>query len=277
MQLTVAVAVNLPDGVILGVDSAVTVGNPTGVLKVFENAQKMFQLAEKRIGIAAFGLATIGNRTIGSYIREFELLNPRNVVTQTATVKDVVEELRAFFLQKYLSIVIPAIQTQTGQRFEDLPDDQKPILGLAVGGFSDGQYLSEVWEILIPIHGTANSAKLWRGQGDFGGTWFALNEPIFRYVKGYDRGLLNEVKGYFSQLRGTVFTVQEEAAISNILQKYEYQIPFPAMPLQEGVAHAKFLVEMVINHHRFALGAPVVGGKASIGLVTYKGEKFQII
>ena len=49
------------------------------------------------------------------------------------------------------------------------------------------------------------------------------------------------------------------------------------MPIVEGIAYVKFLVEMVINHHRFSIGAPVVGGKIQIGLVTYKGEKFRIL
>ena len=270
--MTVAVAINLPDGVILAVDSALTLGNPNMVLKVFENAEKLFQLAEKRIGIATYGLATIGNRTIGSYLREFELLDPNQVVSQPANIKDVVEELRMFFLQKYQNIIVPLIPN-----FEQMPDVEKPVLGFAVGGFSDTAYLSEIWEVLIPFHNTPNSAKLLRGQGDFGGAWFALHEPIFRYEKGYDRRLLNELKAYFVRIRGTNFTPQEEIDIANILQKYEHQIPFPAMPLQEGVAHARFLVEMVINHHRFAVGAPVVGGKACVGLVTYKGEKFQLL
>lgn len=275
--MTVAVALNLPEGVVLGVDSALTLGDPSGVIKVFENAQKMFQLAEKRVGIAFYGLGAIGNRPIGSYIREFELLDPSNVVSKSSTIKDIVEELRIFFLQKYNTTLVPAIEKQTGKKFEEIPDGEKPILGLAVGGFSDGEYLSEVWEIVIPIHRTPNSAKLWRGQGNFGGTWFALNEPIFRYFKGYDRGLFKELKDYFVKIRGAGFSPQEDAEISNIMQKYEYQIPFPAMPLEEGIAHVRFLVEMVINHHRFAVGAPIVGGKACIGLVTYKGEKFQIL
>jgi len=275
--VTVAVSCNLADGVILGVDSAVTLPSPRGVLKVYEHAEKLFQLGEKPIGIATFGEGAIGARSIGSYIREFEIANPNNVITRPSTMKDVVEALRLFFLQVYQNTVIPAIESQTGKKFEEIPDDQKPVLGLAVGGFSHGAYLSEVWEILIPFCQTPNSAKLWHGQGEFGSVWFALNEPIYRYVKGYDRGLLGELKNYFTQIRGSNFTSQEETQISNILQKYEYPIPFVAMPMQEGVAYVRFLVEMVINHHRFALGAPIVGGKAHIGLVTYKGEKFQII
>ncbi len=65
--------------------------------------------------------------------------------------------------------------------------------------------------------------------------------------------------------------------IEKILLKHEYQFPIAGMPIMEGIAYVRFLVEMVINHYRFSIGAPVVGGKAQIGLVTYKGEKFRIL
>lgn len=68
-----------------------------GVVKVYENAEKLFQLAEKPIGIASFGIGALGARNIGSYIREFEILDPNNVVTKPSTVKATVEELRSFF------------------------------------------------------------------------------------------------------------------------------------------------------------------------------------
>ena len=92
--MTIAVACNLAEGVVLGVDSAVTLGDSVTVLKVYENAEKLFQLGKKPIGIATFGIAAIGARGIGSYIREFELLDPNSVVSQPSTVKDVVEALR---------------------------------------------------------------------------------------------------------------------------------------------------------------------------------------
>ena len=49
------------------------------------------------------------------------------------------------------------------------------------------------------------------------------------------------------------------------------------MPIEEGIAHVKFLVDLAINHHRYAVGAPIVGGQARVGLVTYKGEQFKIL
>jgi hypothetical protein len=170
-----------------------------------------------------------------------------------------------------------AVETQTGRRFDDIPNNEKPALGFAIGGFSAGAFLSELWEVVIPFHQLPNSARCLRQQGDFGGNWFALHEPIYRYFKGFDPNLLNELTAYFSRIRGSNFSPQEQTDIGNMLRRYEYVVPFVAMPLEEGIRHVRFLVEMVINHHRFAIGAPVVGGKAHVGLVTYKGEKFKII
>jgi hypothetical protein len=276
--VTVAVSCNLAEGVILGVDSAVTMENDKGqIVKTYENAMKLFQIGEKPIGIAVFGMGTLGNRSIGSYVREFELADPNKVVSGSSSVADVVEELRQFFLQAYGKVAVPEIEKRRGKKFDEIPDKEKPLLGLAVGGFSSGAYLSEVWEVLIPIHDKPGSPVLRRKQGDFGSNWFALNAPIFRYHKGYDRDVLNAINDYYAGLRRNRLTSAENAALEGVIGKYEYPIPFMGMPIDEGLAYVKFLVEMVINHHQFSVGAPVVGGKAQVGLVTYKGERFEIL
>ena len=70
-DMTVAVACNLAEGVVLGVDSAVTMSNQQKqVIKTYEHAEKIFKLGEKPVGIATYGLGAIGNRIIGSYVRE---------------------------------------------------------------------------------------------------------------------------------------------------------------------------------------------------------------
>jgi len=53
--MTVAISCNLSEGVVLGVDSAVTVaaGNH---YKIWEHAQKLFQMGERPIGAAIYGL-----------------------------------------------------------------------------------------------------------------------------------------------------------------------------------------------------------------------------
>lgn len=275
--MTVAVACNLSEGVILGVDSAVTVPADIGIIKVYENADKLFQLGEKPIGVAVFGLGSLGVRSIGSYIREFELENPNNVVTGHCEIKEVVEALRAFFSKAYHATITPALEQATGKTFADIDPEQIPLFGLVVGGFSSGAYLSEVWAIYVPVHSTPYSAICQLGQGRFASSWFATYEPIRRYIKGYDPALLSELLEYFQVLRGKKFDPTESQKIAEIAAKYEFPILFDAMPMAEGIAHTRFLVELVINHHRFGVGAPIVGGKARIGTVTYTGEKFRIL
>jgi len=276
--MTIAVAGNFPDGVVLGVDSAVTLSDANGkVAKVYENAEKLFQIGEKPIGIAAFGLAILGARGVGSHLREFETQNPNDIISNPTSVQDVVEELRKFFTQVYRTTVIPELEAQKGKKFTELTDDEKPVLGVLVGGFSGTQPFSEVWEILIPNHNTPNSANQWCHPKEFRCAWFAVNEPIYRYTKGYDRALLRELKDHIGNLRGTPLSSSEEGVIDALVAKYEYPFPCSAMPILEGIAYVRFQVEMVINHHRFSIGAPVVGGDARIGVVTYKGEKFKIL
>ena len=275
--MTVAVSLNLSDGVILAVDSAVTVPSESGdmIVKVYENARKLFQLGHCPIGVAIYGMGAIGSRGIGSYLREFELTAP--IMSAPAPVSEVVESLRDFFYGKYRDIVIPAV-TAAGTPFDQIPDEEKPVLGLVVGGFSPDAYLSEVWEIVVPFNNTPGSSTQVNAQGVFGSHWYSMYLPISRYIKGVDSELLTQLADYFVTLRGgTVFTTAEAEEIAKILRRHEYSIPFPAMPMMEGVEYARFLVELVTKHHRFTVGAPVVGGMVNIGMVTYRGDEFRIL
>ena len=278
--MTVAVACNLSDGVILGVDSAVTVPAPQGIVKVYENAEKLFQLGERPIGVATYGLGALGMRSIGSYVREFEVRDPGGVLKAENAVEDVVEALRAFYMDGYNREVLPHLQAQ------NVPAEQWPVLGLVVGGFSSGEYLSELWNVVIPHHDAPKSAERQREPGNFGSNWFAMFEPIRRYLKGFDPGLIDELMSYVVSLRGTRLIASEEQKVHEILSRYEYQIPFTAMPMQEGVEFTRWLVELVVNHHRYtigapadpmATGAPIVGGEVRIGTVSYRREPFQLL
>jgi hypothetical protein len=274
--MSVAVACNLSDGAILGVDSAVAMGTQGGVLKVYENAEKLFQLADQPIGVATYGVATLGMRSIGSFLREFDLKN-RQALVKAETFAEIVELLRAFFVECYQQEVIPAVQKAHEKLFPGLPPNALPVLGLVIAGYAPNAHLPEVWNIVVPNHNKPGSAQLSRGQGNFGTNWFALFAPIQRYIKGIDGGMSQELVSFFETTLGRPLSQPERDGMLQILARYEYKIPFPAMPLAEGVEHTRFLVELVINHHRYAIGAPVVGGKVRLGKVSYRGEKFEIL
>jgi hypothetical protein len=114
--MTVAISCNLSEGVILGVDSAVTV--PVGNhYKIWEHAQKLFQMGDRPIGAAIYGLAGLGDRSIGSYFREFQEKDPGDVLKSKNDVADVVEAVRIFMHAAYHATVVPAIKA-AGRDFD---------------------------------------------------------------------------------------------------------------------------------------------------------------
>src|SRR5579862_6883530 len=153
--MTVVVACNLPDGVILGTDSAVTLDS-SSARQVLVHKEKLFALKNKPIGVAAYGITGIGPRTIRSYINEFTVTDPNGVMTESCEISRVVESLRSFFQQIYK------------RNFGEKPG---PFLGLAVAGFSPNAYHGEIWQIHLPEHSKPDSAVCVHGQGSFGTTW----------------------------------------------------------------------------------------------------------
>src|SRR5258708_3464791 len=161
--MSVAVTLTISDGFIVGVDSAVTVSFGPGKTNIYEDAEKIFQLGEKRIGIATVGLAGIGDRSIGSFIREFESVNPGGAMDEGRQVVEIAESLRAFFYERYANVIIPAVEALLNTPFQQIPMNDRPSLGLLVGGYSDGAFLPEVWEIRLPEHDRQYSSQQLRG------------------------------------------------------------------------------------------------------------------
>jgi hypothetical protein len=271
--MSVAVLFNLSDGLVLGVDSALTAFDSQGISKVFEDADKLFQLSNLPIGIASYGIAGLESRTIGSFIREFERTGVGHQRLAEISIAEVAEHLRRFFLELY----VRNAETVFGVPFDQIPDDKKGSLGLIVGGLSPGQFLSEVWHVNIPWNNTENSAARVFGPGEFGCGWFASSTPIQRYIKGIDYGMSAEWHAATERILGRPLTDEEQGQFREIASRYEYRIPTDSMPIRVGIECARFLVSLVIGHYRFTERDPIVGGKAKIGVVTYRQESFQLL
>ena len=158
--MSAAVTLTISDGFIVGVDSAVTVSFGRGKTNIYEDTEKIFQLGEKRIGIATFGLAGIGDRSIGSFVREFESVNFEGAMDDGTQVAQISEALRAFFYQEYERVIIPAVEAYRSMPFQQIPINDRPYLGLLVGGYSDESKTRE--QIFVdsdrPSHGRVRSA-----------------------------------------------------------------------------------------------------------------------
>ena len=104
-----------------------------------------------------------------------------------------------------------------------------------------------------------------------------MADPILRYMNGIDMNTVSDICNHFAAQRGTPMTEDDWNDILGIISKHAYNVPFWAMPIEEGVQYATFLVQLCVNHQRFVGGAPLVGGRVNIGKVTYKGERFGLL
>jgi hypothetical protein len=255
------------------VDSAITIFDASGtVSKVYEDADKIFQVGTLPIGVATYGVAALQGRTIGSFIRQF-VKDDANADLPGLALKDVVERLRKFIFEEYVKFA----EQVHSLPFADISPEQKGVLGLIIGGFSPKSYLSELWEIVIPVHSEKDSSRQRFAAGNFGFAWFAAADPIHRYIKGLDPGLSADLRAYFEKALGRPFSEDELGELQGILNKHEYYIKLGGMPIQSGIACAKFLVELVLGHYRFAETHPIVGGKTKVGVVTYSHDAFRIL
>lgn len=254
--MSVAILCNISDGLIIGVDSAVTVWTADGIQKVFEHGEKLFPLAG-RMGVATYGLGGLEGRSIGSFIHEFEKTVPD---LDNLALSEVVERLRDFFMTVYVRYA----ERFYGVPFEQIPPEQKGTLGLIVGGFDPGAFLSEAWEIQVPLNSEPHSARQICRPGNFLVAWFASFVPVERYLLGFDRNLMTEISSYVEGLLGRPLTQEEINNVTPLYDKYSYRVMLDSMPIQTGIEYVRFLVDFVIQHYRFASPHPIVGGRARL-------------
>ncbi|MBL7165850.1 MAG: hypothetical protein ISS55_05130 [Dehalococcoidales bacterium] len=277
--MSIAIVCNLSDGVVLGADSAITVtANQPGVegagplvAKVYNEAEKVFPLADLPMGIVNFGVAMIRSRTIGSFVDEFVATSIEKDPPRFAEmdVAGVAKELGIFFFKEYedaFKQILKQRKDQGGAQRTGLP-----ILGLVVAGYSPGAYLAEVLDASMPGTIPDKDPLRVREQGNFGSNWFGNFAPLHRLIKGVDQSLINRVIDYFVKEREVSFGDDDKKKIEAIVRSFEGQIPYAAMPLNEGVAHVRFLLDTVIGNTKWVLGPPTCGGVTRIGVVRRKG------
>ncbi|MFZ0245282.1 hypothetical protein [Candidatus Binatus sp.] len=285
------VAATFPDGVILGADTSVnlpgppkgydqplpqevTHGNVGGVLKVFEGRETLVPLGHRPIGVAIYGTPLIGDRSVGSYFREFVVSDPNGVISGETEIQVIAEELNKFFAKLHKEIVLPSSEVFHKKPYDQIPANERPGFGFVLGGYSANSYMGEIWQVFVPV---LTEAVQLRKAGEYSINWFGNIEPIDRYLKGYSQGILNELRQYIEKGRGIPFSDQEQRDINAILARAEYILPITAMPVEVGTELVRFLVELTINHFRFALGAAFVAGEPRIGKASYMGTPFEIL
>jgi hypothetical protein len=269
--MTIAVSLKVNDGLVLAADSASTIMGVNGVENVYNNANKVFNLRKGLpIGLITWGLGGLGGLSISTLAKDLRLrlsgqdLNHEDwhLDEKTYTIAEVAERVKEFF---YVEHFEPAAKEYKKQKKKNDPD--YPPLGLIVAGYSAGDKHAE--EHLFQFTSDGCEGPDLVNDPEIAGI-FAGGQPeiVYRVMDGFSPGL-GEVLVDFGLKAEDV-----PAALEHIVSHLGSPLINPAMPFQDAIELAEWLVGLAIGYSRFMPGAPTVGGPIETAAIS-KHEGFK--
>jgi hypothetical protein len=269
--LTIAISIKINDGLVLASDSASTVLGATQdgqlqVFNVYNNADKVFNLQKGLpIGAITWGAGSIGQASTSTIMKDLRKIftdgeeekHPGwKLDKKNYSVQEVADRLKQFVFDELYA-----------PTFRDFPH-KKPDLGFIVAGYSANAPMADEFQIDIK-EGQCNGPRPVRTREQIGMTWGGDPEALNRLIAG--------VSGPLPQVLQNLFRVQP-SQMPQVMQAIQQasQLPFvlPAMPLQDAIDLAEFLVDLTIKFSRFMPGPPTVGGPIEIAAIS-KHEGFR--
>jgi len=262
--VTICVGIQVNECLVFAADSAVTLyygfdADKREIINVLPHGNKVYNL-HRELPICAMtcGLGNIGATSISTLAKDFRialmkgehyLLDPANY-----TIEEVAIKARRFLFE---------------ERYASLPEKPTSDMSFYVGGYSAGAGSPERW--LVKIDGatqTSPAPECIGSQGAPGVTWGGQPEAIYRVLMGVGMGHEQVLKA--AGFDDATVTKISQALLTNM------QAPMihPAMPVQDVIDLAEFLVDVTKRFVRFLPGADTVGGDIDIAVVT-KHEGFK--
>lgn len=260
--MTICVAVQVNDCLVFAADSAVTLsyGRADGgeIINVLPHGNKVFNL-HRDLPICAMtcGLGNIGNDSITTLAKDLRILlmsrdHEYSVDPAKYTIEEIASKARKFLFE---------------DKFSSLKERPKSDLSFYVGGYSSGAHVPERW--LVKIQSEANTSPPPECLGkDSGLSWGGQPDAIYRLVMGVG---LNHTQ---SLAEAGLSPDQVQSASASLLKNLQAPFLHGAMPVQDAIDFADFLVETTKRFVRFLPGADTVGGDTDIAVVT-KHEGFK--
>ncbi len=261
--MTIAVSIKVHDGVVLAADSASTLFGSKGVINVYNNANKVFNLYKTLpIGAITYGLGGIGNASISTLMKDLRKrlmgkapgFDDWKINKDNYLMEDIAQTVRDYY---YEDLYLPEYQHR----------DLKPMLGFIIAGYSSNGDLAEEFRVEI-IDGKCSEPKPIRAKEQAGISWGGEGEAISRIVFGFGMKLPDAL----SEMG--IKPEEIQAAVDFLRSRLELEFNPPAMPIQDAIELAEFLVNTTIMFSRFTPGAPTVGGPIEIATIT-KHEDFK--
>lgn len=273
--MTICVSVRVSEGLVLAADSTASIqgalqdqkGNQTiGVLKTYDNAQKLSHLKDYPIGTLNWGISQIGSRSVASHIKEFEYslpsLEEENQKIRERRMRGEIVDANSYQydVKEIAKGLFKHVKENYESEFSKIPPDKKPPLGILVSGYSSNNFFPDQWLLDFPV---SNDIKELRpdveGKPSFGANWFGLTDAIIRLHWGRDDQILDVIANHFK------IPIDE---VRSLVDKFQYPVAFEGMPLQDAIDYTVYLVNVAIGRFRFVVGAPLCGGEIDVAVIT---------
>ncbi len=264
--MTICVAVKVHDCIVFAADSASSLvvsgqeGGHAQIDNVYSHGNKVFNL-RKGLPIAAMtcGMGNIGPvsiSTLAKDLRDKFCSDERawRINDKAYTIEEVATKARQFFYDEHY------------QKLEAKPLGDHSFQ-FWVAGNGSGAMHGEIWRIEI-VNGECEAPKCLAGPEEFDILYDGQPEAINRIVNGYSQplgGALLEIGLPEQNL---------DSVLEHIESRTRASLIAPAMPVQDAIALADFLVDLTKRYVRFLPGADTVGGDTDICVVT-KHEGFK--
>lgn len=268
--MTIAVSLKVHDGLVLASDSASTLSArmPDGtaqVVNVYDFANKIANLYKGLpLGVITWGAGSIGPASIATIFKDFRAQLTGTVDSDegqldrsTYTVSGVATRLRSYV---YEHLYVPAFSAWT----------EPPALGMRIGGYSAGGVLPEEYSIEMDGSGCPDP-QLLRSESECGATWSGQPQALSRLLLGFDP----QISEVFTNHLG-VPPEQVPPALETLRHALGVPLVQDAMPIQDAIDLAEFMVRTTIEYVRFLPGPPTVGGAVEVAAIT-KHEGFKWI
>lgn len=270
--MTIALLIKVNDGLVLASDSATTLtmdqGGSSTFVNIYNNANKVFNLYKGLpVGAMTWGVGSIGPASIATLAkdlrRRFMGEDPRfadwELDRDAYTIEAVAAKAREFLYESRYQLV------EEEAARAGIP---APFLGFLIAGYSAGADEPKAYVAGFGEGSTTDLTEVVTVEA--GAQWWGAPEAIARILNGVSMAFPDTLLN-----AGFVTDPNDALAIAaGVRDQLNAQMVSPAMPVQDAIELAEFLVHATIQFVRFSPGNPTVGGPIEIATIT-KHEDFK--
>jgi hypothetical protein len=259
--MTVAIVLKIADGLVLGADSASTLGNETGVVNVYFNAEKVINLYKGLpIGTVTYGLGNIDRRSTTNLAKElrerFMGSDPKWAINRASyTIEQIADQVKAFFYDEFYTKEYPQQVTDAQGTVQDVYAQ----MGFMVAGYSAGQRQPEGYTVEIDNKGVCIVTPVLDSSA-YGAVVRGDSEAVLRLLNGWSPRVY----------QGMVAAGIPEKDVSQFLNGLQMEPLVQAyMPIQDGIDLVRYLIQVTEGFVRFRPREPTVHEPIDLAAITY--------